>query len=304
MHPRVRAALDRIGGKRVSAREVAPVGIPDRAPIEADGRGIEVRNLSVRFGGLRALDEVSFSAPLGRITGLIGPNGAGKTTAFNACSGLNRRYAGQVLLRGQSVDRCSPAARARRGLGRTFQRMELGDTLSVFENVALGREASQAGAWPFGQLVARPAEKREMTEAAWAAMQMCGIASVADEQAGSLSTGQRRLVELARCLAGPFDVLLLDEPSSGLDRDETARFGELLQRVVAERGIGILLVEHDMDLVMRICDHIYVLDFGELIYEGRPREVASSEVVQSAYLGSSSLEDVVDSKTVVAGVPA
>jgi ABC-type branched-subunit amino acid transport system ATPase component len=172
--------------------------------------------------------------------------------------------------------------------------MELCDTLSVLENVALGRECSQAGAKPLAQLAARPAEWREAQAAAWAAMDLCGIADLADRQAGALSTGQRRLVELARCLAGPFDVLLLDEPSSGLDHDETARFGALLRRVVAERGIGILLVEHDMELVMGVCDHLFVLDFGRLIFEGTPREVAGSEVVQAAYLGSDDVMDAVE----------
>jgi ABC-type branched-subunit amino acid transport system ATPase component len=290
MPTRLRDVLDRIGGRRESTPIVdtsSPVAAVDHGALEPGGEGIEVRNLSVRFGGLRALDEVSFAAPLGRITGLIGPNGAGKTTAFNACSGLNRRYTGDVLLHGRNVNGLSPSARARRGLGRTFQRMELGDTLSVSENVLLGREASQAGASPTAQLLARPNEKHEAIHSAWAAMELCGITSLADTQVGALSTGQRRLVELARCIAGPFDVLLLDEPSSGLDRDETARFGELLQRVVAERGVGILLVEHDMELVMRVCQHIYVLDFGELIFEGTPSAVASSETVQAAYLGSS-----------------
>jgi ABC-type branched-subunit amino acid transport system ATPase component/branched-subunit amino acid ABC-type transport system permease component len=288
MPARLRALLDRIGGRRV----VAVAGAPPVAKVlhQTGQPGIEVRSLSVRFGGLRAVNEISFAAPLGRITGLIGPNGAGKTTAFNACSGLNRRYTGDLLLHDRNVDRLSPAARARRGLGRTFQRMELGDTLTVHENVALGREAGQAGAGIVRQLIAPRSEKRETEGAAWAAMELCGIADLALEQAGALSTGQRRLVELARCLAGPFDVLLLDEPSSGLDREETARFAALLQRVVEERGVGILLVEHDMELVMRVCDHIYVLDFGELIFEGTPGQVASSEVVQAAYLGDSTLD--------------
>jgi ABC-type branched-subunit amino acid transport system ATPase component/branched-subunit amino acid ABC-type transport system permease component len=306
MPVKVRALLDRLGGRTSNTIPIVAGTADARAArrIERAGQGIEVRNLSVHFGGLRALNGVSFAAPVGRITGLIGPNGAGKTTAFNACSGLNRRYSGQVLLHGHSVDRLSPSSRARRGLGRTFQRMELGDTLSVFDNVVLGREASQAGAWPADQLVARPGEKRDALHTAWAAIEMCGIVSLVDEQAGALSTGQRRLVELARCLAGPFDVLLLDEPSSGLDRDETVRFGELLQRVVTERGLGILLVEHDMELVMRVCEHIYVLDFGELIYEGAPGDVASSDVVQAAYLGSSALEEIVGTEPEVQGAPA
>jgi ABC-type branched-subunit amino acid transport system ATPase component len=125
-------------------------------------------------------------------------------------------------------------------------------------------------------------------------MDLCGVSDLAQLQAGVLSTGQRRLVELARCLAGSFDVLLLDEPSSGLDHDETARFGEILVQVVAERGVGVLLVEHDMGLVMGICSNIYVLDFGRLLFQGTPPEVAASPVVRAAYLGSEELVDLVD----------
>ncbi|HSS10981.1 MAG TPA: ATP-binding cassette domain-containing protein, partial [Acidimicrobiales bacterium] len=219
-------------------------------------------------------------------TGLIGPNGAGKTSTFDACSGLNRRVLGRVVLHGHDVTRLAPAARARLGLGRTFQRMQLGESLSVADNVALGRESSLAGGHLVSQLFAPRHQLHEQQAAATAALDICGIADLADVQAGALSTGQRRLVELARCLAGPFDVLLLDEPSSGLDREETATFDEVLRRVVAERGCGILLVEHDMSLVMNICEYIYVLDFGRLIFEGDPAAVASSPIVQAAYLGS------------------
>ena len=122
--------------------------------------------------------------------------------------------------------------------------------------------------------------------AAREALILCGISHLADQQAGALSTGERRLVELARCLAGPFDLLLLDEPSSGLDRSETAQFADVLERVVNERGCGILLVEHDMSLVMRVCSNIYVLDFGRMIFEGTPADVASSPTVRAAYLGA------------------
>jgi ABC-type branched-subunit amino acid transport system ATPase component len=141
------------------------------------------------------------------------------------------------------------------------------------------------------QLVASPADQRVRSVAATEALELCGIADLADRQAGALSTGQRRLVELARCLAGPFDLLLLDEPSSGLDRDETAQFGDVLQRVVDERGCGILLVEHDVSLVMRVCAYLYVLDFGVLIFEGDPAAVSASPIVRAAYLGDESLAE-------------
>lgn len=127
-----------------------------------------------------------------------------------------------------------------------------------------------------------------MRECTAQSLDLCGISHLADQQAGSLSTGERRLVELARCLAGPFDLLLLDEPSSGLDREETARFAEVLQHVVESRGCGILLVEHDMALVMKVCSYIFVLDFGRPIFDGTPAEVATSEIVRAAYLGSES----------------
>jgi ABC-type branched-subunit amino acid transport system ATPase component len=218
---------------------------------------------------------------------------------FDACSGLNRRFQGRVLLHGDDVTRLPPAARGRRGLGRTFQRVELCDSLTVAENVALGREAGQAGAGLLSQLAARPAESRATDAAAAAAMELCGIAELADRQAGSLSTGHRRLVELARCLAGPFDVLLLDEPSSGLDHEETTRFGDILQRVVDERGVGILLVEHDMSLVMSVCQYVYVLDFGRLVFEGPADDVASSEIVRAAYLGDDKVMEAVAEETSV-----
>ncbi|MCW2614453.1 MAG: transporter related [Frankiales bacterium] len=258
--------------------------------MSADQPALEVRDLVVRFGGLTAVDGASLQAPLGRITGLIGPNGAGKTTTFNSCSGLNRPTSGQVLLFGEDAFSLSPTARAQRGLGRTFQRMELFDSLPVLENVALGREAGIAGNSPLRQLVARRSERREALDAAHAAMDLCGITDLADRRPGELSTGQRRLVELARVTAGDFRVLLLDEPSSGLDKSETARFGEILLDLVRERDLGILVVEHDMSLVLGICDYVYVLDFGKLVFEGTAREIASSDVVRAAYLGSEDVE--------------
>jgi ABC-type branched-subunit amino acid transport system ATPase component/branched-subunit amino acid ABC-type transport system permease component len=252
----------------------------------SQGAGISVRGLTVRFGGLVAVNDVTLNAPTARITGLIGPNGAGKTTTFNACSGLNKPTSGVVALHDDDISSMAPGARARKGLGRSFQIMQLAESLSVRENVALGREASQAGGNVISQLAANRKDERERHHATEEAMRLCGITELAELQAGSLSTGQRRLVELARCLAGPFDVLLLDEPSSGLDHPETTAFGELLQRVVAERGCGILLVEHDMALVMDICEYIYVLDFGQIIFEGAPKDVKASSIVRQAYLGA------------------
>ncbi|MBW8826038.1 MAG: ABC transporter ATP-binding protein [Acidobacteria bacterium] len=266
---------DHPGGRRVTAVV---------APPTTDG--LSVRGLSVRFGGLVAVDNLDLDAPEGRLTGLIGPNGAGKTTTFDACSGLNTPSEGSVHLFGNDVSRLGPPARAQRGLGRTFQRMELFNSLSVADNVALGREAAMAGSNVLRQIVASRHEQDEMMEAAAGAMELCGISDLADRRASALSTGQRRLVELARALAGRFRILLLDEPSSGLDHNETARFGDILERVMAERGVGLLLVEHDMSLVMRVCHHVYVLDFGKLIFEGSTDDIRDSEIVRAAYLGA------------------
>lgn len=244
-----------------------------------------VRGATVSFGGNVALNDVSLRARSGAITGLIGPNGAGKTTMFNVCSGIITPAAGEIRLGELNLSGKGPAARARLGIGRTFQQVQLADSLSVQENVRLGVEAGLVGANPLHQLIASSGDRRLVSERADEAMSVCGISTIADVPVGSLPTGQRRLVELARALAGCYSILLLDEPSSGLDHAETAEFGRILRRVQAERAMGILLVEHDMSLVMDICDYIYVLDFGALIFEGSPAEVRNSPVVQAAYLG-------------------
>lgn len=248
--------------------------------------GLAISDLTVRFGGLVAVDSVSMNTPLGGITGLIGPNGAGKTTTFNACTGLLKPAAGRVKLLGRDVSTLAPPQRAQRGLGRTFQRMELFDRLTVAENVAMGREARFAGVRPYRALWQSQQERRAIRRCAREAIELCGIGDLASRPAGLLSTGQRRLVELARAVAGEFRVLLLDEPSSGLDVTETSQFGAILRDVVERRGTGILLVEHDMSLVTSVCEYIYVLDFGKLIEEGPTSKVMASETVRSAYLGT------------------
>lgn len=292
----VRRFLEGLSRRRVTALPATPAldalsSTPEPRRDRPTGR-LEVKDLTVRFGGLVALDEVSFRAEAGQITGIIGPNGAGKTTLFDACSGLNRRIGGEIWLHERRVDRQGPAVRARMGLGRTFQSMHLADSLTVSQNVALGTEAAMAGANPFSQVLARPGQGRAIEAAVAMALHECGISHLADLQVGALSTGQRRLVELARCLAGSFDLLLLDEPSSGLDAEETAQLGALLKRLRVERGCGILLVEHDMSLVMDVCSYIYVLDFGKLIFEGEREQVERSPIVREAYLGAAPTADL------------
>ena len=247
--------------------------------------GLRVERLSVAYGGNLAVSEVSLAAPMGSLVGLIGPNGAGKTTTFAGCTGLLRPTEGRVFLDDRDITGLSPQRRAQLGLGRTFQRMELFDSLTVEENVALGREAGYAGSRPLSHLRARRSEVAETRTAVADALRECGLGALASRPVVSLSTGQRRLVELARVIAARASMLLLDEPSSGLDHTETEAFGGILRTLVA-RGLGILLVEHDMSLVMRVCDHIFVLDFGQLLFDGTPDEVRHSDVVRAAYLGS------------------
>jgi ABC-type branched-subunit amino acid transport system ATPase component/branched-subunit amino acid ABC-type transport system permease component len=295
----VRRLLDRLGGRKPApvtapATDRARVAVPAAVGAEARGAhdapakpGLVVRDLSVRFGGVHAVNAVSLEAPVGKITGLIGPNGAGKTTMFNACSGLVRASSGRIVLHDTDVTRDGPPRRARRGLGRTFQRTELFSSLTVRQNVAMGREASMAGANPLAQVFGSRHSNRLISEVVDEALELTGTRRISDAQVGLLPIGQRRLVELARELAGPFDMLLLDEPSSGLDGHETEQFGQVLQTVARERGCGILLVEHDMTLVREVCDYVYVLDFGQLIFEGTAEEMQNSGEVRAAYLGDS-----------------
>jgi branched-chain amino acid transport system ATP-binding protein len=231
---------------------------------------LEVRDITVRFGGHRALDEVTLDAADGQITGLIGPNGAGKTTLFNVITGVQRTQGGSVLLNGRAIDRVPPHARAKLGLGRTFQRLELFGSLTVRENlrVATAVHPRKERAGRVEELIGR-----------------LDLADVADVRADALSTGTGRVVELARCLAADPSLVLLDEPASGQDDKETERFAALLRELAADRT-AILLVEHDMELVMDVCERIHVLDFGRLIASGTPPEIQADEAVRAAYLGS------------------
>jgi ABC-type branched-subunit amino acid transport system ATPase component len=255
------------------------------------GPALELRDLSVRFGGLLAVDHLSLLAPAGQATGLIGPNGAGKTTTFNATTGVVRPSDGTVLLGDRTLDRLDTAARAEAGLGRTFQRMELFDSMTVEENVALGPEMRLAGRRPWTHLRASRTDVTDVRARTEGALDRCGLGDRRSTPTTDLSTGQRRLVELARAIATGFEFLLLDEPSSGLDVRETERLTAILAEVIAEEGIGLLVVEHDMALVRGLCTSIYVLDFGRLISSGPAAEVLRSDIVRAAYLGSDAVEE-------------
>ena len=297
--PRTRIRIPLLGRRAHAASKVPaqagrvepPHGL---RPAKTRPGELRVKDVTVTFGGVTALKDVSISAPIGKVTGLIGPNGAGKTTMLTVCSGLIRSRAGKVLFRGVDMTSAVPSARARGGLGRTFQHMQLFSSMTVRQNVALGREGRYANLNPLAHLVTRRAAREEIATATEDALETCGLTGLADSPVGALSTGQQRLVDLARCLAGGYDLLLLDEPSSGLDAAETAELGEVVRRVVAGRGVGVLLVEHDLSLVVGLSDHIYVLDFGRLVAEGPPAEVVSSEIVRAVYLGDADVVPPLD----------
>ncbi|MFD3926969.1 ABC transporter ATP-binding protein [Streptomyces sp. NPDC058614] len=231
---------------------------------------LEVSGVTVAFGGNRALDGVGLSAEAGRVTGLIGPNGAGKSTLFDVVSGLRRPSAGRVVLDGRDVTRLGPARRCRHGLARTFQRLELFGRLSVRDNLLVAAELGP--------------ERRRAGQVADEILQRLGLTGIADSSADTLPTGVARLVEVGRALAVRPALLLLDEPAAGQDGEETKRFAALL-RSLADDGTAVVLVEHDMGLVMGVCDQVYVLDLGKVIAVGPPDLIRNDETVLAAYLG-------------------
>jgi branched-chain amino acid transport system ATP-binding protein len=242
---------------------------------------LEVRHLTVSFGGLLAIDDVSFDVPAGGIAGLIGPNGAGKTTTIDALCGFVSCASGTVSLSGRPIEKLAAHRRARTGLVRTFQSVELFDDLTVRDNLLA---AAAPSPW-WGLLVDALAPRRRArgidVEFALAAV---GLLDQIDARPGELSHGQRRLVGVARALAAHPEVLLLDEPAAGLDSDETAALGALVKGL-PERGIGVLLVDHDMTLVLDVCDTLTVLDLGRVIAHGPVDAVRNDPAVVAAYLG-------------------
>ena len=236
---------------------------------------LEIDDVSVTFGGLLALDRASVVVEAGKVTGLIGPNGAGKTTLFNVITGLQAPTSGHVRLDGTAITRTKRHKRARLGIARTFQRLEPFGSLTARENVLVALEMRRRWA----------TERYDTVAVADELLAQVGISDVADRKVDSLPTGTARLVELARALGTAPRVLLLDEPSSGLSEEETDALGHLLLELAA-KGLGILLVEHDMSFVMGTCAYIHVLDFGRIIAHGHPDEIQVDPEVQRAYLGT------------------
>jgi branched-chain amino acid transport system ATP-binding protein len=241
---------------------------------------LDVRAVTVRFGGLTALSDVDLQVAPGRITGLIGPNGAGKTTLFNTITGLQEPTDGRIHLGGVDITGWPPHRRGRAGIARTFQRLELFRGLTVYDNLLATWEAAVAGA-----VLGR--ERKRGRQRVEEVLEQLELGPVRDRLAGQLSTGTGRLVELGRALCADPRLLLLDEPSAGLDSSETAKFRDVLLEVVGrETGEpAILLVEHDVALVMEVCDTITVLDFGLRIASGTPKQIRDDPTVIAAYLG-------------------
>ena len=256
------------------------------APTEGAGAVLEAHGVTVRFGGVTALADVSLTVPPQGIVGLVGPNGAGKTTLFGVLSGILNPTKGSVSLHGRDVTGASPQERAQAGLARTFQRTELFADLTAREHVVLGYRARHARPRLWADLAGRStgdlaAENARVDQL----LAVLGLSPVADRPARSLPLGTGRLVEVGRALATEPSVILLDEPSSGLDVHETEQLAGTLQRAREEHGVALVLVEHDLDLVLGLSDVVNVLDFGIMIATGTPADVRADPRVRAAYIG-------------------
>ncbi|SHN75729.1 ABC transporter ATP-binding protein [Cryptosporangium aurantiacum] len=249
---------------------------------------LQLRNVTVRFGGVVALDAVNLDLSPGETLGIIGPNGAGKTTLFDVVSGLRAPTSGTVGFDGTDITRQSPATRARLGLRRTYQAAQVFGWLSVEDNVLAALEWRGGGGGFVGDLLRLPARQhreRDRRVRVREVLELCGIADYATRNAGGLPLGVARLVELARAIVDPPAVLLLDESTSGMDADQAAILISRIEAVRTETGCAMLLIEHDMEFIVGRCDRIAVLDSGRLLAQGTPAEIQAHPDVRRAYLG-------------------
>lgn len=254
---------------------------------------LEVKQMTKHFGGVKALTNVSFQVNKGEVFGLIGPNGAGKTTMFNLMTSMFPATSGEMIFQGKSMVGLKPHQVTEQGICRTFQNIRLFTDLSVLENVAIGRHCrTKAGVW--SSVLRKQSQKQEeqqIMEKALELLSLVGLSEYAQVTAANLSYGQQRRLEIARALASSPTLLLLDEPAAGMNEKETAELFDLIKKI-QKLGNTILLIEHDMPLVMKVCDRIVVLNFGEKIAEGTPSEIRNNEQVIEAYLGKEEDEDL------------
>jgi ABC-type branched-subunit amino acid transport system ATPase component/branched-subunit amino acid ABC-type transport system permease component len=263
-------------------KPAAVLEAPIPEPVRVPAAELTAESVSVTFGGITALDGVSLSVHTGEIVGLIGPNGAGKTTLIDVISGITRPRTGTIRFRGRSIERWRAHRRARAGLGRSFQSLELFDDLSVRENLLVACERGTA--WGYARSVIRPG-RRALTPTALAAVHDLGLSALLELRPTTLSAGQRRLVGIARAVAASPSILLLDEPAAGLDEAESRELGDVVVRLARGWGMGIAIVEHDFSLVRAICERLVVLDHGAILAEGSTREVTKREDVVAAFIG-------------------
>lgn len=265
------------------------------APAPAAVPALAVQDVALYFGGLRALDGVTFSAEQGSVTSVIGPNGAGKTSLFNTISGFYKANTGSIRFFGDSVDRLRAPDRAKLGMARTFQNIALFRGMTVLDNIKLGRHAHMETSlldalWYFGR--ARREEMELRREIEERIIDFLEIDHIRNAPVAALSYGLQKRVELARALAMKPRILMLDEPVAGMNREETEDMARFILDVKDEWGVTILMVEHDMGMVMDISDHVVVLNFGQVIAQGKPREISSNPDVIAAYLGSGDVGDL------------